>query len=357
MSLALIRSAFAGNQGVVATAVGFLYFFKFFLLFLAGIALGGLVKQLMCPEPLMRIYFTFLCWVMLIACLVNLAFPGIWHELVTPQSIDGRFRLMGPFTNAGRTSWLAVVCIMFVLVCGNASAKLIALPFFTVFLYLTYVKKSFFALLLCSAIYQRKLLASFVESWSGRAVIFVIALVFLSGLSFLFKDLFVRMGAEYSGDSLTLNNSRFMLALGAVAILLESSWNLILGAGLATWGGYASSIFYSEYYIALGVSNNWGFIEGASTYTGDFYIPHVLAEVGILGTVIMALVAILMIRIFLRILARSTGSEYRMVLFFFLLLIHVLVESVGICAVEISQIAIVTAFLPGLYIGNYLRRC
>lgn len=355
MFLVLTRSFLAGNQGVFAILVGFVYFFKAFLLFFSGLFIGYVVKQGRFSSSI-KYFFCFLIFVLLITSFLNLTFPGAWAFILPPQSMEGAERLMGPFTNAGRTSWLIVVCLLFLLTAKiDFKFKSVLLALFLMLLYLTFVKKSFFGFLICSAIYQRKTIREYLSHPLARGGMYAVSALFLVGIGVVFKGSFERMFSEYGAEALTSGNSRFMLALGAMSIVRESWVNLFFGSGLSTWGGYASSIFYSHYYVDLGLSESWGFIKGASTYTGDFYLAHVLAEVGLMGSFLLACLLYYFARMYWLLGQYRTKDNSKIGFLFFLLIIHIYIESLGICALEISQMVIVSSFLPGLYFGKRLR--
>lgn len=353
----LSRGFVSDELSFFGVIVGYVYYFKFIFLFLSGVFIGFFVKNGRFDGSLSGFFYLLIVF-FVFSCAFNFLFPEIWHSYVPAQEFSGEKRLTGPFTNAGRTSWLLVVCAIYATVVWRRGAfSRVFFLFFLFFLYFTYVKKSVFALLLCLGMVQKNKVKNLGVSYA--ILNYVVAAFGVALFVFVFFDAFSRMATEYTGDGLSNTNSRLLLSVGAYSILSESTINLLFGAGLSSWGGFASSIFYSPYYGYYGLNSTWGFVQGSSTYTGDFYIAHVLGETGIVGGLFTVLLCLQLLKIYMR-MGRMAGTlqstTYPKFQFFFLLtLIHIFVESMGICALEINQMIIVVFFLPGIYFGKRIR--
>ena len=348
--IVFFRSVSNSNISIVGFFVGYFYFFKFAFLFVSGLGLGYYVKQINVRNSLH--YLIILIFLILLICsMLNLFFPSVWHDIYGVQYVDGKARLMGPFTNAGRTSWLLVVLLIYILVFvkGIGNKAWMSIPIFILQL-ATFVKKSFFAYLLALLFFNKSILRK--RSLFYKIIIWLVFLIVISVASYFASSYFERMVSEYSGDALNDGNARYMLALGALNIISDDYINFIFGAGLSSWGGYASSIVYSNYYHIMGMSDNWGFAPGSATYTGDFYLAHVIAEVGLLGSLIFCVILFRLYSIFETLSYPTNVKNYKFMIFFKLLYLHILIESLGISAMEISQMAILVFFVSGLYIGS-----
>jgi hypothetical protein len=83
---------------------------------------------------------------------------------------------------------------------------------------------------------------------------------------------------EYGGFD-PLSNAR--LALHYTSVLIARD-HFPLGAGLASFGSYASRLYYSPTYVAYGLSNIWGLSPQFSGFITDTFWPMVLGEGGVL---------------------------------------------------------------------------
>jgi hypothetical protein len=77
-------------------------------------------------------------------------------------------------------------------------------------------------------------------------------------------------------------------ALTSLALVLAQDL-APLGAGLGRFGSYPSVLWYSPLYDQMGISHVWGFSPDAPHYLLDVYWPHLLGELGFLGTGFMVL--------------------------------------------------------------------
>jgi hypothetical protein len=59
-----------------------------------------------------------------------------------------------------------------------------------------------------------------------------------------------------------------------------------IGAGLGLFGGHASTIYYSEFYVRYGLDRVWGLAldsENSPNFVMDAFFPHVIGALGLLG--------------------------------------------------------------------------
>jgi hypothetical protein len=77
-------------------------------------------------------------------------------------------------------------------------------------------------------------------------------------------------------------------ALTSLSFLLAQQF-APLGAGLGRFGSYPSVLWYSPIYDQMGISHIWGFSPDQPHYLLDVYWPHLLGELGFLGTGFMML--------------------------------------------------------------------
>ncbi len=355
MSLMVNSYAFS----IERLAVGYFYFMKPFILLIAGIIVGNRIFKINFITKL-HIYIYFIFTLLLMTSFIDFAFPSIWLHVVPGQYINGMLRLRSIFTNAGRTSWFFGVLIIFLisnlLIYKSKFKFLILLPLTFFFEYFTYVKKTLLGVIA---------VIGFINFRKKITIIkIMIFIIFIIIFIFIFQEQFLRFFTEYSANKMTDKNSRIMLFLGSYELLKASLYKILFGLGFGTWGGYASSIVYSPYYYELHFDKLWGFIPGASSYTGDNYIAHVIAEIGLVGSFLLFLLYIKIFQLFnyinIYVVNHNFSKKVKLFSFFFLLAyIEVLFELLGICAVEISTVAYFIFFLSGIYVGiifKYIKK-
>ena len=81
-----------------------------------------------------------------------------------------------------------------------------------------------------------------------------------------------------------------------------------LGAGFGRFGGYASVLDYSPLYDEYGLSQLWGLSQDSPYYLEDTYWPHIAAETGWFGAVILLAFYLLLIARTSRIGIRAPGG-------------------------------------------------
>ena len=339
--------------------IGYLFFMKPFILLVSGIIIGYRIFRKIFISYL-YIYILGLFSIIIIASLIDFFFPSLWFNIVPPQYFGSSLRLRSLFTNAGRTSWMMGMIIIFLISYSivykgylNKIKVYLMLPMVFFFLYFTYVKKTLLGIIFSVA---------YINFSKKLTVIRIILFLFVLMLFlFIFQDQFSRFFTEYSFDKMTYKNSRIMLFVGAYELIHYKIYKILFGLGFGTWGGYASSIVYSPYYYDLGFNKLWGFIPGSSSYTGDNYIAHIIAEIGIIGTFLLLKLYYWIFKLFSNIKEivfynKTSNKERLFALFFLLAYIELLFELLGICADEISSVSYFVFFLSGIYIGLILKR-
>ena len=104
----------------------------------------------------------------------------------------------------------------------------------------------------------------------------------------------------------------------ARALLYVTGWrvaedHLPLGAGFGRFGGYVSQLHYSPLYDEYGLSNIYGLSRETPTYMQDTYWPHILAETGFLGALMLAAFFFRLGRRCMRV-ARVSGTDHERVI-------------------------------------------
>jgi hypothetical protein len=347
--IALVNNSYA--LSTERLVIGYLFFMKPFILLISGIIVGNRIFKVNFIAKL-YIYVYFLFTLLLVTSFIDFLFPSLWLNIVPGQYANGILRLRSIFTNAGRTSWFFGLLIIFLisnlLIYRSKFKYLGLLPLAFLFEYLTYVKKTLLGIIATIGY------INFRKKITILKIIFFSIFLFI--FIFIFQEQFLRFFSEYSMDKMTEKNSRIMLFFGSYELLKGSITKILFGIGFGTWGGYASSIVYSPYYYDLGFDKLWGFIPGASSYTGDNYIAHIITEIGFIGTFLLFLLYIKIFQLYKYIntyvINNNFSKKIKLFSFFFLLAyIEVLFELLGICAVEISTVSYFIFFLSGIYIG------
>ena len=141
-------------------------------------------------------------------------------------------------------------------------------------------------------------------------------------------------------------------ALHAGAFLLAER-DFPLGAGFGRFGGYASQLYYSSVYDELGMSSIYGLSPDTPYYITDTYWPHLLGEVGVIGTLAMIVALWQYWRAARKAyLSLSASPSTRLLaLFVSLILVEAAIESLGGPIFEYP----LQTFAIGISIGMLLR--
>lgn len=103
------------------------------------------------------------------------------------------------------------------------------------------------------------------------------------------------------------------------------------GEGIGMYGGYASSIFYSDVYYKYNMASLYGFSKEYNFYTGDNYFGHIFGEVGYIGFMVLFT---LLLSCILRL--KRNEKEYSLCVFAIFLIISSIIELFGLCLYEIT---------------------
>lgn len=317
----------------IGSLAGTLYLIKSPLFFTFGHYIGK--KTNLSPKSLNNI-IRYLVFIGLIFFTLNLVFLDSWVNITgSEQVIDGKIRLLGPFTNTGRASWfLGIIFVYFLTSKNNKFFSLFPLYY----MFLTYIKKTFLGVFF---IYFQKILKS-----KSKTKILLIPFVFI-GIVILWDSIFSRFFLEYGISKWNLNNARIALFIGVFNLFSLYPHTIFIGIGPGLYGGIVSGVFYSPVYTLLGYESFWGFNKESPTFVADNYIAHLLGEIGILGT-------FLLLNVFYKIFKEviRTRRKGRLGNFFYYAFILFFFETIGIGAPEISQVAYITFFLSGIYVAQ-----
>ncbi len=140
----------------------------------------------------------------------------------------------------------------------------------------------------------------------------------------------------------------------ARALLYVTGWRIAedhfpLGAGFGRFGGYVSQLHYSPLYDEYGLSNIYGLSRETPSYMQDTYWPHILAEVGLFGALVLVAFFLLLWRRCVHVARKAPNEQTRVIaLAASMVLIEGLIES-GVAPVfEISLLAYTIAIPLGI---------
>lgn len=148
----------------------------------------------------------------------------------------------------------------------------------------------------------------------------------------------------------------------ARALLYITGWRIAedhfpFGAGFGRFGGYVSQLHYSPVYDEYGLSNVYGLSRETPSYMQDTYWPHILAETGLFGALVLVAFFFLLWRRCVEIAKRSPNEQTKVIaLAASMVLIEGLIES-GVAPVfEISLLAYTIAIPLGITLVLGARR-
>jgi hypothetical protein len=221
-----------------------------------------------------------------------------WLDLLWPALTQDYFPIAGPiayrsglrclvsvFPNEGYSGWFfaASACLP---IAGYLIARRRADLWLSVFLLVT----SFFS-------YRRKpilgmafalgvLLLTKTEIRNKRRLLAAVAITAAIVIPILGTPL--RGIFQDSWDTYVAPRDAMQIARNAMYI---TSWRIgkdyfPIGAGLGLFGGHASTIYYSEFYVRYGLDRVWGLAldtENSPNFVMDAFFPHVIGALGLLG--------------------------------------------------------------------------
>lgn len=319
---------------------GTLYILKVPLFFYTGFVIG---KRFKIKSSFIENLIKYNIYVFVIILIINFLFLNYWVNITgTQQIFEGNIRILGPFTNAGRTSWFLAISFAYLISNKKYLSSIITLPF----LYITYIKKSVLSVLTIILLRIKKL------NYGNKIFIAPILILFFI---ILWEPIFMRFIDEYKVDKLNIESARIALFLGSYEIINDFPYTLLIGISPGLYGGIVSGVFYSPVYYYLNYNNLYGFNIDSPSYLADNYFSHILTEIGLVGIILLFFV-------FVNLYNQITDSNKSRKLntFFKYILIVFIIETLGISAPEMSQVVFFTFFIPGIYIGiNYgkLNKC
>ncbi len=148
----------------------------------------------------------------------------------------------------------------------------------------------------------------------------------------------------------------------ARALLYVTGWRIAedrfpLGAGFGRFGGYVSQLRYSPLYDEYGLSNIYGLSRETPSYMQDTYWPHILAETGLFGALVLLAFFFLLWQRCVHVARKSPNEQTRVIaLAASMVLIEGLIES-GVAPVfEITLLAYTIAIPLGITLVLGARR-
>ena len=276
----IVLSSIVAHVEVAPAVMDFLLFSKPFLVFALGCSIAG--TELASPRRL-GVLLTFMTGVILFA-LVFLLFPNMQDTyLGTLRVADVRMGLRsasGFFDGPGPYAWFCAATF------AIAYAGYLAFerrPFAVVsiiaaaFVFLSWRRKSIGGVV--AMVLLAVLIRAGRDGRTRRRAVLTLAIAALVGVTVLAPlvgslwELTVR---EYSGDPSRV--ARVALHQASFQIAKD---NFPLGAGLASFGSYASRVYYSDTYHQYGLSSIWGLGPQYPAFIMDTFWPMVLGEGGI----------------------------------------------------------------------------
>jgi O-antigen ligase len=142
---------------------------------------------------------------------------------------------------------------------------------------------------------------------SRRRAVTVLALALVVGLTILapvLTALWQFTVHEYGGDP----NSLARVALHYTSIEIARD-HFPFGTGLASFGSYASSVYYSDVYGEYGLTKVWGLSPAYPAYITDTFWPMVLGQGGVVSLVPYLLIFGVLFRTFWSAAGKPTASQ------------------------------------------------
>ena len=289
---------------------------------------------------------------------VDLIFPALTHDILPiagPIAYRSGFRcLVSVFPNEGYSGWFfaAASCLP---IAGYLVARRRADLWLSVFLLVT----SFFS-------YRRKpilgmafalgvLLLTRADLRDKRRILVAAAItaaIVVPLLGSPLREIFVD-----SWDVYVAPRDAMQVARNAMYI---TSWRIAsdyfpIGAGLGLFGGHASTVHYSEFYVRYGLDRVWGLAldsDSSPNFVMDAFFPHVIGALGLLGAALY-LFGILYPAAALTRAARHVSSPAARILATAALLVYLeaLAESVAAPIYEVSFQCFVVFGLAGVVLS------
>jgi hypothetical protein len=293
----ILASSVVARVAVVPAAMDLVLFAKPFLIFAVGCSIDP--SEFASPRRL-RTIVSLMASVILFA-LVFMLLPHL-HDayLGSFRVADTRLGLrsaQGFFDGPGPYSWFCATTFAVAYAAYLAFEKrayaLVSLVA-AVFTVLSWRRKSIGGIL--AMILLAVLLRSNRDGHSRRRAVATIAIVAILGITLLaplVSSLWQYTVKEYGGDP----NSVARFALHQTSVLIARD-HFPFGAGLASFGSHASSVYYSETYQQYGLSTIWGLNPEYPAFITDTFWPMVLGEGGVVTLIPYALFVFLLLRRF-----------------------------------------------------------
>jgi hypothetical protein len=229
--------------------------------------------------------------------LIAAVFPAPFSSFIHFDTTERRFGIIAAQSFLGHPGYFAM--FIATLGCFSLAALLITRErkylylslFFIICIIFSFRRTSAFGIIVipvATSLYLSTKLEAF--SFKNNKSIFVILLClipFLPIIMLAFQDLF--MDYVVTGGS-----PRELLTFTGIKIAMDY---FPLGSGPGTFGGWISRVVYSPLFYEYKLFRVWGLSPENPMFINDTFWPHILAEVGFLGTFVYLIIVIRLIRI------------------------------------------------------------
>jgi hypothetical protein len=276
----MLLSSYVQGVELLPAVVDLVLFSKPFLLLTIGVSLAPTdetTRRLRNP-----VLVTMLCIVLF--AIVFMLFPQLQDSYIgqfrAPDERVGIVSAQGFFDGPGPYSWFCAVTFALAYAAYLSFGRkpyLVAAAISALFVLLSWRRKSIAGLAIM--LFVAVMVGGDGSRRRLRAVV-ATGLLVLSGAIVLapyFGHVVSYTVREYGGFD-PLSNAR--LALHYTSLLIARD-HFPLGTGLASFGSYASRLYYSPTYVAYGISNIWGLSPQFSGFITDTFWPMVLGEGGV----------------------------------------------------------------------------
>jgi hypothetical protein len=353
----ILASSLAAHTKLIPSAVDLLLFSKPFMIFAIGCSI---VAEDFANERRVTQALTPMMAVILFA-VVFLALPNLHDAYLGSMRVaDTRLGLRSAqsfFDGPGPYSWFCATAFAIAYAAYLAFERrrfAVMAVIAAAFTVLSWRRKSIggiLAMILLSA-----LVRSGRDSRSRQRAVLTLALVALVGVTVLAPlvsslwDFTIR---EYGGDP----NSVARFALHHTSLLIARD-RFPFGAGLASFGSYASSIYYSDVYVEYGLANVWGLNPQYPAFITDTFWPMVLGEGGVVTLIPYVFFILMPVGLFWRTSrAASTSPDDRFLAFAGLfILMGSLLESTSSPIYSSTMQSALALIVPGIAWSHFTLR-
>ncbi len=132
----------------------------------------------------------------------------------------------------------------------------------------------------------------YVNSAERKRVTALLLLLIIPGIAFV-SDMMVKVLGSYFIKYDPSKIARNVLYLTSFKI---SEDYFPFGSGFGTFGGWMSRVYYSPLYYKYGLNTVWGLSPKYGSFINDTFWPHILAELGIFGFIMYAMIFVVFIK-------------------------------------------------------------